>query len=249
MAVQVLLQMSVLSHHLINDEQRRQLATAIEETVAGWSLDEQQTYRSAPPFVEGIYKLGLRVSPACIQKLHTVEVNTPPIIQKDLSVKIMANSLLKLRGLGCSISQTEASRWEHMLLTVWRTEQKGTEEKLPRFSLLLNSLLAVPTFAPSEELQQELAELVASHPDSVSKGTACQIVQATEAWGVALPPDLVQLLKERAAGFRKHGASGGRGAGASGRPGGTAGGRGSRDGSGIGRGRGRGDTRPARREA
>ncbi len=218
MLVQVLKYVQGLCGKLISDQQRTQLAAAVEEVLATALPDEQELYRSAPPFVRSAPRLGLRFTPGCLEKLHQVLLSTPPMMAMELGTADLAFSLICLRKIRHPISRDEADRWEDMLLTVWRAAPRRGREKLSDFSLLLGALLMVPDYIPSEDLQLQLLDVaVQARTGAVDDKTARRLIEAAGAWSVALPADVAQQLSEQAAGKGRPAAPGGRG-GRGGRP-------------------------------
>lgn len=200
---EVLFRMSQLSFKLRSDQQVL-LAKDVEEVVSTWSLDDMQTYRSAPVIVQGAHALGLPVTRECVQSLQRVMLNTPVSVYGLLGSSVLAFGPMRLVSLGCSV---EGNRVEDLLLTLWRALPRPAEQKSADFGQVLSALLVVPGFAPSEELLQELTQVAASHAESMSPKTARIVAEAAQAWGVALQPKAVQQLK-RAAGSKaqQHGA-------------------------------------------
>ncbi len=206
--------MSQLSLKLRSDQQLL-LAKDVEEVVSTWSLDDMQTYRSAPVIVQGIHALGLPVTRECVQSLQRVMLNTPVSVYGLLGSSVLAFGLMRLVNLGCSV---EGSRWENVLLTLWRAVPRPAEQKSADLSQALSALLVVPDFAPSEELLQQLAEVATRHAESMNPKTARIVAEAAQAWGVALQPKTVQQLKHAAGSkVKQHGAGGKRSQGPRGR--------------------------------
>ncbi len=201
--------MSQLYPH-VNDEQRRQLTRALEEAVASWSLDEQQPYRSAPLITQSVHDLKLSTSPSCIKSLNDAMVVTPLNIQKEIGFKGLAHSLIRLVAMQCPITQSEASRWEDMLLTSWKA---AVPKRADDFRLLINALIKLPELIPSEELKEELLH-VAAHPlADMDTLTAGRVRHAAEVWGVALPLAAIRQLEQQPARGGKRQGPGGRGRG------------------------------------
>lgn len=218
----MLLHMQALCPQLISIEQRQQLAADVDKLVATFSLDELQPYRSSSSLLSGIFGLGLQVSQATVATLSQVALNMPLPAQQVAGAKGVAFSLLSLNNMGCTFSQVEASRWEDMLLTAWRADQKRSGVRLDVFDLMLQGLLALPALDPCVELQQLLLAVAAGHAARVDRRTAERIRQAASAWGVTLPPEVVQLLLQREARGGRTAAAGGR-ARRGGRPGASRG--------------------------
>ncbi len=208
----------------LSEEQRRQLAGHVEDTVRTWSLHQQQTYRSAPSLTQGICILRLPASSECVTTLHSVMLCTPRDVQASIGARVLAYGLARLVRLGCPISLAEGSRWEGMLLEAWRAgATRRNVDRCADFGQVLSALMAIPGFVPSEELQQQLAEVATrAGAGGLDGKTARIVVEAAEAWGVALPPEAVARLSQQqaaglgrqrpgAGGRRPQGASGGRG--------------------------------------
>ncbi len=95
----------------LSDEQRQQLAADVEATVGSWSLDDLQTYRSAPSLAQGVSILGLGVSPTCVAELYSVMQRTPHELLLQISARVLAQGLLHSLQLGCPVSLEDARRW------------------------------------------------------------------------------------------------------------------------------------------
>lgn len=208
----------------LSEEQRRQLARHVEEIVRTWSLHQQQTYRSAPSLAQGICILRLPAAPQCVATLHSVMLCTPRDVQASIGARVLAYGLARLVRLGCPVSREQGSRWEGMLLEAWRAGvARRTGDWYADLGQVVSALKAIPDFVPSEELRQQLVQVAArAGAGGMDQKTARIVVEAAEAWGVALPPEAVQRLSQRqgargegrgpaAGGRRPQGASGGRG--------------------------------------
>ncbi len=210
---QVLIQISELLSDL-KDEQRQRLAKAVEEAVGEWDLGEEQPRRSATSTIVGMEKLRLPVSAACTDKLHTLVLSLSPHNQVVVGARGLAFCLMSLIGMRLKITAAQAGGWEGMLLRAWEAAVQRGNAKLEHFGLMIKVLLAVPEFTPSQQLKELLAEVAVERSASLSQREAGRVKQAAEAWGVALPPEVVQRLGQRAPGAsRSSRAAGGRGSG------------------------------------
>lgn len=222
---QVVLTVSQLCPTL-SEEQRVQLAAAVEGAVHAMSLDEEQAFRSAPVLASGSAILRLPLSSSCLGVLQAHILSMPLAMPVDM--ERLAHSLHGLMQMGCPVGPAEASEWEALLLRRWRAAAQPGRQQVRLFSILLWALRSVPQFAPSEELKGQLVE-VAAKMDGPDHRAVLQVLQAAKGWGVGLPPETARWLERQAAASgapggkqRRESVRGGRPAavGAGGRPGG-----------------------------
>ncbi len=215
---QVLQHMSELCKELVSDQQKQQLTVAVEELVEEFGLGDEEMHKASLSFTRGVRELGLRVSPECREKLHTMLLNADIRTQvHDIGTARLSHGLLYIVEMGYPITPWEAHRWQSQLLSVWEAEPRSDQQKLQDFGWVLIALLRVRGLVPSEQVKEQLLTVAAQTVKvGVDQRTARVLMQAAEAWGVGLSLETAQRLSKLAAGRGSSTAAAARGSGGGG---------------------------------